>query len=62
MNEIVSIDGKKCTGCGACIKKCPQQILYLDREIKTCVVINQNQCDRLRGCERACKTGAIKIN
>lgn len=53
MNEIVSIDREKCTGCGACIKKCPKQILYLDGETETYAVINHNQCDRLLGCERA---------
>jgi NADH-quinone oxidoreductase subunit F len=62
MNEVVSIDKEKCTGCGVCIKKCPQQILYIDSETDTCAVIDHSRCDRLRGCVRVCRVGAIKIN
>jgi Fe-S-cluster-containing dehydrogenase component len=62
MNNIVSIDQDKCTGCGACIIKCPKQILHLDNTTITCTVVNQNQCDRLRGCEKVCSFDASKIN
>jgi ferredoxin len=62
MNEIVSIDKDRCVGCGICIQKCPQQILYIDRETMTCDVIDQSKCDRQGGCEEACPVGAIKIN
>jgi Fe-S-cluster-containing hydrogenase component 2 len=62
MNKIVSIDQDKCAGCGACVIKCPQQILYLDNTTNTCAAVNQTQCDRLRGCEKVCSFGVIKIN
>jgi NAD-dependent dihydropyrimidine dehydrogenase PreA subunit len=61
MGNIVSIDKGKCTGCGACVIKCPQRILYIDTEANKCAVINHNQCDRLRGCEKVCPFGAIKV-
>ena len=47
MNEIVSIDKEKCNGCGACIQKCPQQILYINRKTMTCDVDDQSRCDRI---------------
>ncbi|MFA5629328.1 MAG: 4Fe-4S binding protein [Dehalococcoidales bacterium] len=62
MKEIVSINKELCSGCGVCIKICPQQILYMDKETGTCSVTEQEKCDKLRGCERKCPTGAIKIN
>jgi len=62
MNEIVSIDKELCTGCGKCIKRCPQQILYINRETMTCDVIDQSRCDRLGDCEKICSIGAIIIN
>ncbi|MFC1899951.1 DUF362 domain-containing protein [Chloroflexota bacterium] len=61
MNEIVSIDKELCTGCGECVKTCPQQILYIDNKTNTCAVIDHNRCDRRGGCERVCAFGAIKI-
>jgi NAD-dependent dihydropyrimidine dehydrogenase PreA subunit len=62
MKETVSINKELCTGCGVCIKMCPQQILYLDKKPNTCAVSAHSRCDKLRGCERKCPTGAIKIN
>ena len=61
MNEIVSIDKELCIGCGKCIKRCSQQILYIDRETYTCAVIDQSRCNRLGSCVNACSVGAIKI-
>jgi NAD-dependent dihydropyrimidine dehydrogenase PreA subunit len=61
MNKIVIIDEALCTGCGKCVKLCPRRILFLDPETKKCKVTDETQCDRLAGCERVCKTKAIKI-
>ncbi|MDD4635536.1 MAG: 4Fe-4S binding protein [Dehalococcoidales bacterium] len=59
-NSIVNINPDLCTGCGACVEKCPLKILYLD-ESGICRVTDGSRCDRLRGCERVCPTGAITI-
>jgi 2-oxoglutarate ferredoxin oxidoreductase subunit delta len=61
MEGIVNIDREACTGCGICVRMCPQQILVVDKKTKKCEVIDENKCDRLAGCERACPTSAIKI-
>lgn len=62
MNRIVVIDEEICTGCGACAEICPNKILYVDEKDNVCRVTDENKCDRRRGCERVCPTGAIKIN
>ena len=62
MNRIVVIDGKLCTGCGACVEICPQEILYIDEEASVCRVTDESRCDQSRGCERVCPTQAIRIH
>jgi ferredoxin-type protein NapF len=61
MEKFVEIDQSVCSGCGACVKMCPAQILYMDRFSKTAKVSNEKACDRLAGCMRICKSGAIKV-
>lgn len=60
-NRIVIIDQDLCTGCGSCVDLCPKRILFLDERTGTCRVSDENQCDRLAGCQRTCPTGAIRI-
>jgi len=62
MEKFVEIDETLCTGCGACVKMCPAQILYIDNKTKTAKVTDDKACDRLAGCMRVCKVGAIKVN
>ena len=62
MNKIVVIDQQLCTGCGACVKLCPQKILFLDKVAHSCKVTEETKCDKRRGCERVCPVGAIKIH
>jgi 2-oxoglutarate ferredoxin oxidoreductase subunit delta len=62
MNQIVLIDESLCTGCGVCVKICPKKILYIDKKDKVCKMTDENKCDKLRGCERKCPAGAIKIS
>jgi NAD-dependent dihydropyrimidine dehydrogenase PreA subunit len=61
LNNVVNIDQDLCTGCGACVITCPEKILFLD-ESGLAQVTDERKCDRLRGCERACPTGAIVIS
>lgn len=60
MNKIVIIDHDKCIGCKACIDVCPNKILYIKDNV--CNVTDENICDKSKGCEKVCPTGAIKIN
>lgn len=62
MKINVIVDTAACTGCGACVALCPQQILRIDEITQKCVVTDQSQCDRLGGCERICPTTAIRIS
>ena len=62
MEKLVEIDQALCTGCGACVKMCPAKILYIDKATKTAKVTDDKACDRLAGCMRVCKAGAIKVN
>lgn len=61
MNKIVLIDKSLCIGCEACVKLCPQKILYVNPETQKCEVKDESKCDRRRGCEKVCPTEAIKI-
>ena len=62
MSDTVNIDDELCAGCGACVDICPQHILYLDGEKNTARVTDGRLCDRLKGCEKACPAGAIRID
>jgi len=62
MNRTVEIDEGLCLGCGICADICPRRILYVDEKANVARVTDGSKCDRLRGCERACPVGAIKIN
>ncbi|MFC1931307.1 ferredoxin family protein [Chloroflexota bacterium] len=62
MTERVVINEELCIGCGACVEICPQKILSLDETSNIVTVADHSRCDRLRGCERVCPSGAIKVN
>ena len=62
MGKIVDIDKEECTGCGTCVELCPSGILYIDEKTGKCNVTDETKCDKFRGCERECPTGAIKIH
>jgi len=48
-----------CDGCGACVEVCPKGILELN---ETVAVKDEIKCSLCRLCEKACESGAIKIN
>ena len=49
----------KCTGCGACLKLCPQQAIQ--GEAKEPHIINSDKCIRCGICRDACPYGAIAV-
>jgi NADH:ubiquinone oxidoreductase subunit F (NADH-binding)/(2Fe-2S) ferredoxin/NAD-dependent dihydropyrimidine dehydrogenase PreA subunit len=52
-----NIDEKKCTGCGACAKRCPQSAI--SGEKKKPHKIDQKKCIKCGVCESTCKFGAV---
>lgn len=57
--KIISIDSKKCTGCGLCIPNCPEgAIQLLDGKAR---LVSDLFCDGLGACLGHCPEGAITI-
>jgi len=57
--EIITIDEKRCTGCGECIPGCPEGALQIiDGKAR---LISDLFCDGLGACLGHCPTGAMKI-
>ena len=54
-----SIDPDKCTGCGLCAKRCPQEAISGER--KEAHVIDQSNCIKCGVCLEACKFHAVKV-
>lgn len=57
--QIITIDDKKCTGCGACITGCPEGALQIiDKKAR---LVSDLFCDGLGACIGTCPEGAITI-
>jgi NAD-dependent dihydropyrimidine dehydrogenase PreA subunit len=57
--NIITIDQKKCTGCGMCIPNCPEgAIQIIDGKAR---MISDLMCDGLGACLGHCPEGAISI-
>jgi len=57
--KIITIDEKKCTGCGLCIQGCPEGALQvIDGKAR---LIGELLCDGLGACIGTCPEGAILI-
>lgn len=53
------IDHEKCTGCGNCAKKCPQEIITMNPDGK--VTIDQDHCIGCGYCKSVCPNDAITL-
>ncbi len=53
-----SIDDKNCTGCGMCVKQCPQDAITGEK--KKPHTIDQEKCIKCGACYDTCKFNAIK--
>lgn len=57
--KIISIDQKKCTGCGQCIPDCPEGALQMiDGKAR---LVSDLFCDGLGACIGTCPEGAISV-
>lgn len=57
--QIITIDEKKCTGCGECIPACPEGALQIiDGKAR---LISDLFCDGLGACLGHCPTGAMNV-
>ena len=54
-----TIDEEKCTGCGVCLKECPQEAI--SGEKKKPHTIDQSKCIRCGLCRDSCKFEAIVV-
>ena len=55
----IQIDAARCTGCGICVKVCPQMILeMLDGTVQ---VKDEARCMGCFGCEDECPTQAVRV-
>jgi len=53
-----TINGNKCTGCGSCLKQCPQDAITGEK--KKPHKINQDKCIKCGACFDVCKFDSIK--
>jgi NAD-dependent dihydropyrimidine dehydrogenase PreA subunit len=57
--RIISIDDKKCTGCGQCIPDCPEGALQIIEGKAR--LVSEMACDGLGACIGTCPEGAISV-
>ncbi|MCM1517412.1 MAG: 4Fe-4S binding protein [Pseudoflavonifractor sp.] len=57
--QIVCLDTGSCTACGACVRRCPMNILYLDGKIH---VTDDRDCIQCQQCAYACLSDSIYVN
>ena len=57
---MISTNKEKCTKCMHCIKVCPADIFYLDKETKQVETHNPERCIECGHCVDACETAAVE--
>jgi NAD-dependent dihydropyrimidine dehydrogenase PreA subunit len=58
---IGSIDRDCCTGCEICVKICPEDVIYLDRE-KKAYIKHLEDCVACFACEFFCPLNCIQVS
>jgi len=57
---VFEVDLKACDGCGACIERCPKNILELSKD--KAKITDIEKCTMCRACVEACPREAIRVN
>lgn len=55
---LVSVDVKKCTGCGECVDVCPVEYLAINDDI--CDIVG-DECQGCESCVAVCPADAIAV-
>jgi NADH:ubiquinone oxidoreductase subunit F (NADH-binding)/(2Fe-2S) ferredoxin/NAD-dependent dihydropyrimidine dehydrogenase PreA subunit len=59
--ELISFSiTELCTGCGACVKACPEEAISGEKKQRH--TIDQDRCSRCGACRSICKFGAVEVN
>jgi len=53
---IVTVNNSKCTGCGACVKACPYDAIFINPDSNKAI-----KCIACGECVKRCPVGAITI-
>ena len=56
----LSLDEKKCTGCGRCVEVCPQGVLIISDKIAA--ITDRDCCMECGACMRNCAFNAITVD
>lgn len=59
MEHIIRIQEAGCTGCGDCVKDCPQNVLYLEEKIAK---LKHQDCIMCGHCQAVCPENVISIS
>ncbi|PKN46993.1 MAG: hypothetical protein CVU59_04355 [Deltaproteobacteria bacterium HGW-Deltaproteobacteria-17] len=54
-----SVDSKRCTACGVCVRLCPEQVISLDADAS--VPVFGPGCSGCYTCYNHCPEGAIRV-
>jgi len=62
LSKIVTLtlDPKKCGGCGLCLQVCPHAVFVMGD--KKAGIRDRNACMECGACARNCPSGAIRVN
>jgi NAD-dependent dihydropyrimidine dehydrogenase PreA subunit len=58
---VEKINNELCTGCGTCVKSCPDDVFRLDKENKKSVIRYPEDCMICGWCITVCPSDAITL-